>query len=80
MISCQVCWRTTKWHNGQIRRSQNPKPEEVFQDCPTKWEERVAHSIMARRFPSNKGRIHLRRPTLSFSFSLANRRRTIHSG
>ena len=35
---------------------------------------------MARRLPSNKGRIHLRRPTLSFSFSLANRRRTIHSG
>jgi hypothetical protein len=29
-------------------------------------------------FHSNEGRIHLRRPTLSFSFSLAIRRRTIH--
>jgi hypothetical protein len=29
-------------------------------------------------FHSTKGRIHLRRPTLSFSFSLATRRRTIH--
>jgi len=29
-ISCQVCWRTTRWHNGRTRRSQNPHPEEVF--------------------------------------------------
>src|SRR6185369_10948710 len=29
---------------------------------------------------SNEGRIHLRKPTPSFSFSLASRRRTIHSG
>jgi len=26
----------------------NPHPEEVFQDCITKWEESVAHSILAR--------------------------------
>src|SRR5664279_4819095 len=37
-----------RWHNGQIRRSQNPDSEEVFQDCLTKWEESVAHSILAR--------------------------------
>src|SRR5258708_38750687 len=30
------------------RRSQNPLWEEVFQDCLTKWEESVAHSILAR--------------------------------
>jgi hypothetical protein len=48
MISCQFCWRTMRWHNGPIRRSQNPYPEEVFQDCVTKWEESVAHSILAR--------------------------------
>jgi len=28
----------------------NPHPEEVFQDCITKWEESAAHSIVARRF------------------------------
>jgi len=52
MISCQVCWRTTRWHNGQIRRSRNPYPSQVFQECSSKWEESVAHSIVAR--------IHLR--------------------
>ena len=49
MISCQVCWRTMRWHNGQIRRSLNPNPDKVFQDCSSKWEESVAHSILARR-------------------------------
>jgi hypothetical protein len=48
MISCQVCWRTTRWHNGQIRRSLNPHPSKVFQDWSNKWEESVAHSIVAR--------------------------------
>jgi hypothetical protein len=48
MISCQVCRRTTRWHNGQIRRSLNPHPDKVFQDCGSKWEESVAHSILAR--------------------------------
>jgi hypothetical protein len=48
MISCQVCWRTMRWHNGQIRRSLNPYPSKVFQDCSSKWEESVAHSIVAR--------------------------------
>ena len=42
------CWRTMRWHNGEIRRSQNPYSEEVFQDCLTIWEESVAHSILAR--------------------------------
>jgi len=80
MISCQVCWRTTRWHYGRTRRSQNPKPEEVFRDCVTKWDQSAAHSILARSFHSNKGRIHLRRPTRQSHFSLATRRRTIHSG
>jgi hypothetical protein len=48
MIPCQVCWRTMRWHNGQIRRSQNPLWEEVFQDCLTIWEESAEHSILAR--------------------------------
>ena len=30
------------------RRSQNPDSEAVLQDCITKWEESVAHSILAR--------------------------------
>ena len=48
MISYQVCWQTMRWHNGQIRRSLNPHPSQVFQDCSSKWEESVAHSILAR--------------------------------
>jgi len=48
MISCQVCWRTMRWHNGRIRRSLNPHPDKVFQDGSSKWEESVAHSILAR--------------------------------
>src|SRR5450755_4371208 len=62
-----------RWHNGQIRRSQNPDSEEVFQDCLAKWEESVAHSILARSsFTPSKGRIHLRRPILSRSFFACN--------
>ena len=69
MISCQVCWRTTRWHNGQIRRSRNPYPSQVFQDCSCKWEESVsAFHRGPESFHSNEGRIHLRRPTLSLSF------------
>jgi hypothetical protein len=30
IFSCQVCWRTMRWHNGRTRRSENPYPEEVF--------------------------------------------------
>ena len=37
-----------RWHNGQIRRSLNPYPSKVFQGCSNKWEESVAHSILAR--------------------------------
>src|SRR6266853_2683900 len=40
--------------------------------------ERSAFHRGPESFHSNEGRIHLRRPTLSFSFSLASRRRTIH--
>ena len=40
--------KTTRWHNGRTRHSQNPNSEEVFQDCLTKWEESAAHSILAR--------------------------------
>jgi hypothetical protein len=70
MISRQVCWRTMRWHNGQTQRSRNPNSEEVLQDCPTKWEESAAYSILARSSFSNKGRIHLRRPTCQFTFRL----------
>ena len=24
IFSCQVCWRTMRWHNGRTRRSENP--------------------------------------------------------
>jgi len=27
MISCQVCWRIRRWHNGRTRHSPNPEPE-----------------------------------------------------
>jgi hypothetical protein len=37
-----------RWHNGPNRRSQNPNPVVVFQDCLAKWEESAAHSILAR--------------------------------
>ena len=79
MISCQVCWRTTRWHNGQIRRSQNPYPSKVFQDCSSKWEESVAHSIVARSLftPIKAVYICADQPCPSH-FSLAIRRRTIH--
>jgi len=68
-----------RWHNGQIRRSPNPNPEEVFQDCLTKWEESVAHSILARRFLQQRP-YTFAQTNLSLSFSFASRRRTIHSG
>ena len=77
MISCQVCWRTMRWHNGRTRRSLNPNSEEVLRDCVTNGEQSAAHSILARSLGSNKGRIHLRRPTCHSHFSLATRRRTI---
>src|SRR6266403_3726187 len=65
MISCQVCWRIRRWHNGRTRHSPNPEPGKVSQDCLTNGEESAAHSILARSeaIHSNKGRIHLRRPT-----------------
>jgi hypothetical protein len=78
MISCQVCWRIMRWHNGRTRRSLNPNSEEVLQDCVTNGERSAAHSILARSQGSNKGRIHLRRPKRHSHFPLAERRRTIH--
>jgi hypothetical protein len=79
MISCQVCRRTMRWHNGQIRRSLNPYPSKVFQDCDSKWEESVAHSIVARSLypPMKAVYICADQPSPSH-FSLAIRRRTIH--
>jgi len=63
------------------RRSPNPHPEEVFQDCITKWEESVAHSIVARRFfPPLKAVYICANQSCPSHFSLASRRRTIHSG
>ena len=78
--SCQVCRRIMRWHNGRTRRSPNPNPAEVLRDCVTNGERSAAHSILARSLGSNKGRIHLRRPTCHSHFSLAARRRTIHDG
>src|SRR5436190_12364580 len=79
MISCQVCWRTTRWHNGPIRRSLNPYPSKVFQDWSNKWGESVAHSIVARRLftPIKAVYMSADQPRPSH-FSLAIRRRTIH--
>ena len=79
MISCQVCWRTMRWHNGQIRRSLNPYPSKVLQDRSNKWEESVAHSIVARSpfTPMKAVYIGADQPCPSH-FSLASRRRTIH--
>jgi hypothetical protein len=81
MISCQVCWRTMRWHNGQIRRSLNPYPSQVFQDCSSKWEESVAHSIVARSpfTPTKAVYMSADQPCPSH-FSLAIRRRTIQEG
>ena len=37
MSSCQVCWRTMRWHNGRTRRSQNLiVGKKSFQDCSIK--------------------------------------------
>src|SRR5260370_39257302 len=65
MTSCQVCWRIRRRHNGRTRHSPNTEPGKVSQDCLTNGEESAAHSILARSeaIHSNKGRIHLRRPT-----------------
>ena len=79
MISCQVCWRTMRWHNGQIRRSRNPHPSKVFQDCSSKWEESVAHSIVARSLVTPMKAVYMCADQFCHShFSLAKRRRTIH--
>ena len=78
LISRQVCWRIMRWHNGRTRRSSNPNSAEVLRDCVTNGERSAAHSILVRSFGSNKGRIHLRRPTRHSHFSLATKRRTIH--
>src|SRR6202044_1952443 len=78
--SCQVFSGIMIWHNGRTQRSPNPNPAEVLRDCVTNGERSAAHSILARSLGSNKGRIHLRRPTCHSHFSLAARRRTIHSG
>ena len=80
MISCQVCRRTMRWHNGPIRRSRNPNPSQVFQDWSNKWEESAAHSILARSpfTPTKAVYMSADQPCPSH-FSLAIRRRTIHS-
>ena len=59
-----------RWHNGRTRHSENPYPEEVFQDCITNGEKSAAHSILARSYSANEGRIHLRRPICHSHFSL----------
>ena len=47
--SCQVCWRTMRWHNGRSRRSRNLHSENAYQGSETKKDEGAAHSIQARR-------------------------------
>src|SRR6266436_1447796 len=79
-ISCQVCWRMRRWHNGRTRRSPNPKSEIVLRDCSVNGEESAAHSILARSDPLQQrpytfAQTNLWRPQIS----LAVRRRTIHS-
>src|SRR5712664_2398943 len=79
MISCQVCWRMRRWHNGRTRRSPNPKSEIVLRDCSVNGEESAAHSILARSDPLQQrpytfAQTNLWRPQIS----LAVRRRTIH--
>jgi hypothetical protein len=83
MISRQVCWRTMRWHNGQTQRSRNPNSEEVLQDCPTKWEESAAYSILARSSsPTKAVYICADQPVNSLfpeaAKCVANARRNIH--
>ena len=37
--SCQVCWRTMKWHNGPTRRPRNLKQETAHKGSETKKDE-----------------------------------------
>src|SRR4249919_2052089 len=48
-MSCQVCWRTMRRHNGRSRRSPNLYSEAAYQGRVTKKDEGAAHSIQARR-------------------------------
>src|SRR5271166_6540961 len=68
-----------RWHNGR-----SGAPETCNTEKPTKAA--LLSRTRAQRIPfrpgdsySNKGRIHSRRPTRHSHFSLAIRRRTIHS-
>ena len=47
--------------------------------CVISQDESAAHSIKCREQCSTRGRIHLRGPNCQLHFSLAARRRTIHS-
>jgi hypothetical protein len=48
MISCPGLQANHEMAQRSIRRSLNPHPSQVFQDWSNKWEESVAHSIVAR--------------------------------
>src|SRR6266436_7267952 len=79
MISCQVCWRMRRWHNGRTRRSPNPKSEIVLCDCSVNGEESAAHSILARSDPLQQRPYTFAQTNLwRLQISLAARRRTIH--
>src|SRR5882762_5018839 len=79
MISCQVCWRIRRWHNGRTRHSPNPEPGKVSQDCLTNGEESAAHSILARSDPLQQRPYTFAQTNLwRLQISLAARRRTIH--
>src|SRR6266404_952797 len=78
-ISCQVCWRMRRWHNGRTRRSPNPKSEIVLRDCSVNGEESAAHSILARSDPLQQRPYTFAQTNLwRLQISLAARRRTIH--
>jgi hypothetical protein len=57
--SCQVCWRTMRWHNGRSRRSRNLYSEDVCKGSETeKGRGRIAfHSGQEIDIPPEAGYI-----------------------
>src|ERR1700756_5560516 len=79
--SCQVCWRTMRWQNGRSRRSRNLYSENAYQGSETNEDESAAHSIQARRsLLQQRPDTFAQTNSVFLIFSLAIRRRTIHSG
>ena len=69
-----------RWHNGRSRRSRNLYPENALKGSVTKKDEGAAHSIQARRSLLQSKAEYIRADQFCHPhFSLAKRRRTIHS-